>query len=69
MIRIDLLRIAAAALVLTAFSFAVGVIGDLAQPASANSGARVVLRIPPEIRPPADVGEAAPAENAVEDAA
>lgn len=45
----NVIRIAAAAVVLTTLSFAAGVAGDLSAPPS--SGERVVVRIPPE-RPP-----------------
>lgn len=52
----NVIRVAAAALVLSTLSFAVGVAGDLAEPPT--SGTRVVLRIPPEL--PADTPRAAP---------
>lgn len=42
----NVIRVAAAAVVLTALSFAAGVAGDLAAPPS--SGERVLVRIPPE---------------------
>lgn len=52
-----LLRVVAAAFVLSTLSFAAGVAGDLSL-TERTSGTRVVLRIPPEI--PADAPRAAP---------
>lgn len=52
------IRVLAAALALSTLSFAAGVAGDLSVVAERTSGARVVLRIPPEL--PADTPRAAP---------
>jgi hypothetical protein len=54
----NLLRVMAAAAVLSTLSFAAGVAGDLSLTAEQTSGTRVVLRIPPEI--PDDAPRAAP---------
>ena len=53
-----LLRVVAAAFVLSTLSFAAGVAGDLSLTQEQTSGQRVVLRIPPEI--PADAPRAVP---------
>lgn len=69
MIRTDFLRVATAALALSALSFTVGIAGDLARPEPLNSGVRVVIRLPPELPPPvltATEASAAPAEAADE---
>jgi hypothetical protein len=55
----NVIRIAAAAIVLTTLSFAAGVAGDLSAPPS--SGERVVVRIPPER--PAASPQAAPLQQ------
>ena len=52
----NVIRVAAAALMLSTLSFAAGVAGDLSGPP--RSGERVVLRIPPEL--PEDTVRAAP---------
>jgi hypothetical protein len=54
----SLIRVVAAALVLSTLSFAAGVAGDLSLADPPNFGERVVLRLPPEI--PADAPRAAP---------
>jgi hypothetical protein len=54
----NLIRVVAAALVLSTLSFAAGVAGDLSLADGPRSGARVVLRIPPEL--PVDAVRAAP---------
>lgn len=54
----NLIRVVAAALVLSTLSFAAGVAGDLSLADGPRSGTRVVLRIPPEL--PADTPRAAP---------
>lgn len=54
----NLFRVAATALVLSTLSFAAGVAGDLSLADGPTSGARVVLRIPPELPP--DTVRAAP---------
>jgi hypothetical protein len=54
----NLFRVVAAALVLSTLSFAAGVAGDLSLATGPNHGARVVLRIPPEL--PTDTPRAAP---------
>lgn len=54
----NLIRVVASALVLSTLSFAAGVAGDLSLADGPTSGARVVLRIPPEI--PADAIRARP---------
>jgi hypothetical protein len=54
----NLIRVAAAALVLSTISFAAGVAGDLSLADRRTHGARVVLRIPPEL--PEDTPRAAP---------
>ena len=51
-----LFRVVTTALVLSTLSFAAGVAGDLSE--GPTSGARVVLRIPPQL--PADTARAAP---------
>jgi hypothetical protein len=45
----NLIRVVAAALVLSTLSFAAGVAGDLSLADGPTSGTRVVLRIPPEL--------------------
>ena len=60
MIRQDILRVATAALALSALSFAAGIAGDLSHPQPANAGVRVVLRIPPEIPASASAQAATP---------
>jgi len=45
----NFIRVVASALVLSTLSFAAGVAGDLSLAAPPNYGARVVVRIPPEI--------------------
>jgi hypothetical protein len=52
----NVIRVAAAALMLSTLSFAAGVAGDLSGPP--RSGERVVVRIPPELPP--DTVRAAP---------
>jgi hypothetical protein len=47
--RVDLIRVASAALALCALSFTVGIIGDLSAQPDAHTGTRVVLAIPPEM--------------------
>lgn len=54
----NLIRVVAAALALSTLSFAAGVAGDLSLADGPTHGARVVLRIPPEL--PADTPRAAP---------
>lgn len=54
----NVLRVVAAALVLSTLSFAAGVAGDLSLATPPNYGERVVLRLPPEV--PADAVRAAP---------
>jgi hypothetical protein len=56
--RSNLIRVVAAALVLSTLSFAVGVAGDLSLADGPTSGTRVVLRIPPEL--PEDTLRAGP---------
>jgi hypothetical protein len=71
-IRTDFLRVATAALALSALSFTAGIAGDLARPEPPNAGVRVVLRLPPELPPPvltATDAAAAPTPDAMEDAA
>lgn len=51
MFRHDIIRVAAAALVLSTLSFAAGVAGDLSEIEPPRSGERVILRIPPELPP------------------
>lgn len=54
----NVIRVVAAALVLSTLSFAAGVAGDLSLADPPNYGERVVLRLPPEL--PGDAVRAAP---------
>jgi hypothetical protein len=54
----NFIRVVASALVLSTLSFAAGVAGDLSLADGPTSGARVVLRIPPEL--PSDTVRARP---------